>query len=38
MTDASGSAWVALYPMVKQPDGTWRINGCQLARLPARET
>jgi hypothetical protein len=25
-------------PMVKQPDGTWRINGCQLARLPARET
>jgi hypothetical protein len=38
MTDASGSAWVALYPMVKQPDGTWRINGCQLGRPPARET
>jgi hypothetical protein len=38
MTDAQGHAWIALYPMEKQPDGTWRINGCQLGRLPARET
>jgi uncharacterized protein DUF4864 len=38
MTDAEGHAWIALYPMEKQPDGTWRINGCQLGRLPARET
>jgi hypothetical protein len=38
MTDAEGRAWVALYPMEKQPDGSWRINGCQLARLAARET
>jgi chlorite dismutase len=38
MTDADGHAWIALYPMEKQPDGTWRINGCQLGRLPARET
>jgi len=38
MTDAAGRAWLALYPMEKQPDGSWRINGCQLARLPARET
>jgi len=30
--------WLALYPMEKQSDGSWRINGCQLARLPARET
>ena len=38
MTDAEGRAWLALYPMQIQPDGRWRINGCQLARLAARET
>ena len=38
LTDGSGHAWMAIYPMVKLPDGTWRINGCHLARLPARET
>src|SRR4249919_2385051 len=38
MTDGNGHAWMAIYPMAKQPDGTWRINGCHLARLPARET
>jgi hypothetical protein len=36
MTDAAGAAWVALYPMERQPDGVWRINGCQLVRLPGR--
>jgi len=38
MVDAEGRAWIALYPMERQSDGAWRINGCQLARLPARET
>jgi len=38
MTDGYGHAWMAIYPMAKQPDGSWRINGCHLARLPARET
>ena len=38
MTDADGRAWLALYPMEKLPDGRWRINGCRLARLAARET
>ena len=38
MTDAQGQAWIALYAMERQPDGTWRINGCQLARLTERET
>jgi len=38
MTDADGRAWIALYPMQRQPDGAWRINGCQLGRLPARAT
>jgi len=38
ITDAEGRAWLALYPMERQPDGAWRTNGCQLARLPGRET
>lgn len=38
MTDAEGRAWLAVYPMQRQPDGGWRINGCQLGRLPGRET
>ncbi len=32
MTDAEGNAWIAFYPMQRQADGGWRINGCQLAR------
>ena len=32
MTDADGEAWVAFYPMQRQPDGRWRINGCQLEK------
>lgn len=38
MTDAEGRAWLAVYPMQRQPDGGWRINGCQLGRLQGRET
>ena len=38
MTDAQGRSWIALYAMERQPDGTWRINGCQLAGLTERET
>jgi hypothetical protein len=38
LTDAEGRAWLALYPMLRLPDGTWRIDGCQLARLQGRET
>ncbi len=33
MTDAEGRAWIALYPMVRQPDGSWRTDGCRLGRL-----
>jgi hypothetical protein len=36
MTDAEGRAWIALYPMQRQPDGRWRIDGCQLASLQGR--
>jgi hypothetical protein len=37
MIDADGAAWIALYPMQRQPNGGWRINGCQLARLTGRQ-
>ena len=33
LTDADGEAWVAFYPMQRQPDGRWRINGCQLEKV-----
>jgi ketosteroid isomerase-like protein len=33
LADAGGEAWVAFYVMQRQPDGSWRIAGCQLARL-----
>ena len=33
MTDAEGRSWIAQYPMQRQADGAWRINGCQLVRL-----
>lgn len=38
LIDAQGQAWLALYSMTRQPDGAWRISGCQSARLPAQET
>ena len=37
MTDAQGRLWIALYPMERQSDGTWRTNGCQLARVPGQQ-
>jgi len=38
MTDEEGHAWLVVYPMERQADGSWRINGCELARLPGEET
>ena len=29
-----GKAYIALYSMEKQPDGTWRISGCTLLEIP----
>jgi len=37
MVDDQGAAWVALYPMARQANGVWRINGCQVARLGGRQ-
>jgi hypothetical protein len=33
LTDGEGRTWVALYPMLRGPDGVWRTNGCQLRRI-----
>lgn len=33
MIDAEGRAWIAVYPMQRQPDGSWLTDGCQLGRL-----
>jgi hypothetical protein len=37
LTDAEGRAWLALYPMERQPDGSWRTNGCKLVRIAGIE-
>ena len=38
LTDAEGRSWISYYPVIKLPDGSWRINGCQLTRLQGQET
>jgi len=32
MRDAAGMDWTALYTLLRQADGVWRINGCVLRR------
>lgn len=32
MSDAAGQVWLAIYKMQRQPDGSWRIDGCVLRR------
>ena len=34
IVDREGNVWTALYTMQKQPDGTWKISGCTLAKVP----
>jgi len=33
-----GVAMLAIYPMRRQPDGRWLIDGCELVPLPDRTT
>lgn len=33
LTDSESRSWIAIYPMQRQSDGSWRTNGCQLSRL-----
>jgi uncharacterized protein DUF4864 len=35
--DANGQAWTALYTFERQSDGSWKIVGCQLVRLPGAD-
>ena len=37
-TDAQGQQWLALYPMQRAADGTWRIGGCYLQRAAGKQT
>jgi hypothetical protein len=37
LTDTEGRGWIAVYPMKRLPDGSWRTNGCQLSRLAGQE-
>ncbi|GJD50646.1 hypothetical protein OPKNFCMD_3389 [Methylobacterium crusticola] len=30
--DQDGTDWVALYTLAREPDGSWRITGCQLRK------
>ena len=32
MRDAAGTDWTAVYTLLRQGDGAWRINGCVLQR------
>ncbi len=34
ITAADGTAWTALYTLSRQPDGSLKINGCQLVKRP----
>ena len=35
--DWEGIDWVAIYTLEQQPDGTWRISGCYLAKVPGQQ-
>jgi hypothetical protein len=32
ITGPDGQSYVALYPMQRQPDGSWKINGCSIEK------
>ncbi len=34
VTGPDGRHWLAIYTLQKQPDGSWRINGCVLTEDP----
>ncbi len=37
IVDLNGKAWTALYAMERQPDGSWKIIGCQLVETPGAD-
>jgi hypothetical protein len=38
LTDRNGTLWLAVYQLQRQPDGAWRIGGCQLVEASGRST
>lgn len=38
ISDKSGAVWLALYPMERQKDGSWKTNGCRLFPLDSIST
>jgi len=36
-TDGDGNLWLAIYPMEREKNGVWRINGCYLARMAGQQ-
>ena len=37
IVDQNGKTWTALYAMEREPDGSWKIVGCQLVEAPAAD-
>jgi Domain of unknown function (DUF4864) len=37
IVDQNGKTWTALYAMQRQPDGSWKIIGCQLVEAPGAD-
>jgi hypothetical protein len=37
IVDVNGKLWTALYSFEKQPDGSWKINGCTLVETPGAD-
>lgn len=29
-SDSAGAVWIGIYPMQRQPDKSWKVNGCRL--------
>ena len=38
LTDAAGALWLAVYRLERQPDTSWRINGCDVQPSSGRMT
>ncbi len=38
LTDSDGRMWLALYGLLPQADGSWRISGCQVIANDGRST
>jgi hypothetical protein len=38
LSDSAGAVWLALYPMERQKDGSWKTNGCRLFQLNSVST